>query len=131
MTADIVVVEEAESKDKVEAMARRRYSDLPDVVLRAADFEVRTDGAEWCNHIAPMIRCLAGYRDNSRGTWTHNGDIALIADGDEMDTPADAVVMSAADYHKELMDVFMAEAYRQWQRQRNDYLAEHKEHTDA
>jgi hypothetical protein len=127
MTADIIVVEEAESKDQVEAMARRRYSDIPPIALESGDFRVRTDGSEWANHIAPTIRCIAGHRDNGTGCWTHDGQIALIPDGDELDTPAEAETLTASQYAQELHRVYREEAYAQYERQRQNYLADQKE----
>jgi hypothetical protein len=131
MTAEIIVVEEAESKDKVEAMARRRYSDIPPLALESGEFRVRTDGSEWANHIAPTIRCVAGHRDNGTGCWTHDGQIALIADGDELDTPAEAETLTASQYAQELHRVYRDTAHEEYSRQRQNYLADHKETTDA
>jgi hypothetical protein len=127
MTADIIVVEEAESKDQVEAMARRRYSDIPPTALAADRFDVRTDGAEWANHIAPTIRCIAGHRDNGYGTWTHDGQIALIPDGNELDTPAEAETLKASQYAQELHRVYRDTAHEEYSRQRQNYLADQKE----
>jgi hypothetical protein len=127
MTAEIIVIEEAESKDRVEAMARRRYSDIPPVALESGDFRIRTESAKFINHIAPTIRCIAGYRDNGHGTWGHDGDIALIADGDEMDTPAEAETLTASQYAQELHRVYRDTAHEEYSRQRKNYLADQKE----
>jgi hypothetical protein len=127
MTPDLVVVEEAIAEDKVRDMARRRYSDLPREVLESDHFEVRTDSAQWCNHIQPAIRCAAGYRDHGRGTWTVNGPIALVLDGEEGDSPAAAESSSARDFAEWLFRVYHDTAHRQYERQRNDYLADQKE----
>ena len=124
MTEDIIVVREAHALDEAEAMARRRYSDLPDVAVASDDFCVRTDGAEWANHIAPTLRCLAGYRDSGMGTWGVNGEIALIPDGCEDDRPSEATVMKASVFVSKVHQAYREAAYRQYRQQRQAYLAD-------
>lgn len=124
MTEDIIVVREAHALDEAEAMAQRRYSDLPREVVASEDFVVRTDGAEWANHIAPTLRCLAGYRDSGMGTWSVNGEIALIPDGCEQDRPSEALTLKASVFVSDVHKAYRETAYRQYEQQRQAYLAD-------
>jgi len=112
MTQDIVVVEEARSKDEAEAMGFRRFEGMEIPAPHVDPVEPFHDSAQWANHVLPTLRCMAGYRDSGHGTWQIGGGIALIEDGEESDQPADAVKMQAGNYLGELVDAWHQGAYR-------------------
>jgi len=112
MTQDIVVVEEAWSKDEAEAMGHRRFRGMEIPAPHVDPVEPFHDSAQWANHVLPTLRCMAGFRDSGHGTWQIGGEIALIEDGDESDQPADAVKMQAGNYLGELVDAWHQGAYR-------------------
>jgi len=111
MTETIVVVEEAEALAHAYGRGYDRFAGIDADVAADTDPSRITDSAAWANHIAPTLRCTAGYRDSGYGTWQVNGSIALVEDGDEGDHPADAVVMDAADFHREVVEAWYDGAY--------------------
>jgi len=111
MSETIVVVEEAAALDDARARGRSRFAGLDPDVAADADPSRITDSAAWANHIAPTLRCLAGFRDAGYGTWQVDGPIALVADGDEGDEPADAEIVQAGDFHGEVVDAWYQGAY--------------------
>jgi len=111
MSETIVVVEEAAALDDARARGRSRFAGLDPEIAADTDPSRITDSAAWANHIAPTLRCLAGFRDDGYGTWQVDGEIALIADGDESDNPADAELMPASAFHRHVVDEWYEGAY--------------------
>jgi hypothetical protein len=111
MTETITVVEEATALDDAYGRGYSRFSGLDPRVAEDAEPARITDSAAWANHIAPTLRCMAGFRDGGHGTWQIDGDIALIVDGDESDHPADAEVIQASMFHQDVIDAWYEGAY--------------------
>lgn len=111
MSETITVVEEARALDDAYTRGYERFSGMDSEIAADADPSRITDSAAWANHIAPTLRCLAGYSDGGYGTWQIDGDIALIVDGDEGDHPAEAEVMEASTFHREVVDAWYDGAY--------------------
>jgi len=111
MTDDIIVVREAEAKGEAYSRGYDRFSGMEADLAADTDPSRITDSAVWTNHIAPTLRCMAGFRDAGFGTWQVDGPIALVADGDEGDEPADAEIIQAGDFHGEVVDAWYQGAY--------------------
>ncbi len=111
MTETITVVEEVEALDHAYSRGYDRFAGLDPEIAADADPSRITDSASWANHIAPMLRATAGFRDGGMGTWQIDGRIALIEDGDEADHPADARLMPASTFHREVVDAWYEGAY--------------------
>lgn len=112
MTDNITVVRETHALDEAWEMGYERFSGIDPELAADVDPSRITDSAAWANHIAPTLRCLAGHRDSGYGTWTEDGQIALIPVGNEDDRPTDGVVTTASEFHRSVVDTWYNGAYK-------------------
>lgn len=120
MTNTIPVVYEAEALHEAEKLARKEYQDIPLVALEADQFRVRTDSAHWANGIAPELRALSGFEDSGYGCYQQDREIALIPTGCGDDRPAEAELLRAQQFSRDVFQAYRDQAYRCYQRQRKE-----------
>lgn len=120
MTDTIPVVYEAEALHEAEELARKEYQDIPLVALEADQFRVRTDSAHWANGIAPTLRCLSGFGDSGYGCYQQDREIALVPTGCGDDRPAEAELLRAQQFSRDVFQAYRDQAYRCYQRQRKE-----------
>jgi len=120
MTDTIPVIYESAALDDAESLARSEYSDIPLEALQADHFQVRTDSAHWANGIAPELRALSGFDDSGFGTYQQDREIALVPGGCGDDRPAEAELLRAKQFSREVFETYREEAYRCYERQRKE-----------
>jgi len=120
MTDRIPVVYEAEALHEAEKLARKEYQDIPLVALEADQFRVRTDSAHWANGIAPELRRISGFGDSGYGCYQQDREIALVPTGCGDDRPAEAELLRAQQFSRDVFQAYRDQAYRCYQRQRKE-----------
>jgi len=111
MTDTIAVVEEAQALDEAYAMGRRRFEDMDIKDPESFTLEHFRDSAQYTNHVLPTLRCMAGFGDSGVGTWQVPREVALIADGDGKDHPADAEITHCSHIFERLVEKWTQGAY--------------------
>lgn len=111
MSDTIPVVREAHAKDEARAMGRRRFEDIEVDSRDEFDLQPFMDSASYSNHVLPTLRCMAGYGDRGTGTYTVVREVALIPDGAEDDSPAEATVIESTWLLSELTQAWIDGAY--------------------
>jgi len=120
MTDTIPVIYESEALDSAEALARSEYADIPLEALQADHFQVRTDSAHWANGIAPELRAFSGFGDSGYGTYQQDREIALVLVGCGDDRPAEAELLRAKQFSREVFEAYRDQAYQCYRQQRKE-----------
>lgn len=63
--------------------------------------------ARWANSISPRLRALSGFSDETgKGTYSGERPVALVEEGDEADSPAEAVEIGAVHVFQAAVEAF-------------------------
>jgi len=120
MSDTIPVVYESTALDDAEDLARQEYHDIPLVALEADEFRVRTDSAHWANGIAPELRALSGFEDSGYGCYQQDREIALVPTGCGDDRPAEAELLRAQQFSRDVFQAYRDQAYQCYCQQRKE-----------
>jgi hypothetical protein len=111
-SGDVAVVKPYYATEEAYNMGYKRFSDLSGEETKDFDLAPYHGSAEYCNHVLPKLRCMAGFADpGGHGTWQGHRQVAAIRPGCEEDEPAEADLADARTLHDTLVEAFTAGAY--------------------
>jgi hypothetical protein len=105
--ADTAVVKLYYAEEEARELGYAEFESVPtDTSADDVDPTIITDSARWANILAPKMRCMAGYGDTGRGTYTVDRKVAAVLYGSEEDEPAAADLIDASAIYEVLVEKF-------------------------
>lgn len=111
MTDTIAVVRMALALEDAYAMGYDRFEGMDAEAAEGFTFAPFTDSATWANTVLPSLRARAGFEDSGHGTYRVDRQVAVIAEGDEDDEPADAELVFTQWVFGRLVDEYRRGAH--------------------